>query len=213
MAFPTTGILDNFNRANENPAVGWTADWYNLGNLGIKVVSNEAVSIAAPTGLCNAYMPAVYGADQEAYGKMPAKPDADNDFIVTVRIQNPDSASLNAYFAQLTVRSGTDEVNIWKVVNNVSTLIAGPISQEFAAGDQLGIEAIGTTITAYRHNGTSWASVTSVVNGDVTGTGSVGVAFNSPISGLGSLDDFGGGTVVTGTANPTFVPTQPFLRW
>lgn len=198
MAFPTTGILDNFNRTDEDPAAGWTVDWANLANQGIKVVTNAAKASAAPPVLCNAYRSTVYSADQEVYAKLPVKQPADNDFAVACRIQNPDSASLNAYIAILTSRTATDEINLWKIVNNAWTVISGPITTtEFANGDQLGLEAISTTITVYRHNGTSWASVTSVVNADVTGSGSVGMLMND--TGAGAwLDDFGGGAVSAG---------------
>src|SRR5690348_743920 len=39
MSFPTTGILDNFNRPDEDPATGWTKD-PNSAFVPVRVVSN-----------------------------------------------------------------------------------------------------------------------------------------------------------------------------
>ena len=61
MSFPTTGILDNFNRADESPltsAMWSTTPAQTLTTNKLKVVSNECQPIAA-TGVSQYWMPLI----------------------------------------------------------------------------------------------------------------------------------------------------------
>jgi hypothetical protein len=188
-------LLDDFNRANENPlGVPW-ADmdfWDNL-----QVVSNEC---AGTTGTSNAMIYDVdFGADHEAEATLVNK--------VTDRYQGTwvrAAADGSGYFGATITRAGTDEWEIWEIDNaGGGAAIAGPVALEWNAGDKIRTRAIGSTISVWRFDGATWTEVASATDATLA-TGRIGIYENDTSV---RLDDFSGGAVVVGV-----VPLPRILR-
>ena len=188
MAFPATPVLDNFNRADQNPpSSSWSAITL-LGNLA--VVSNQCKANAA--GNCgNYYNPATYGPNSEAYITIVTKGGTGDSVSVWVRAQQPGSAlTIDGYLVAWQVAAGTDQLLIQRSDNGVATTLT-TIGQEMSNGDILGIRAVGSTITAYV-NGTQVGSAT-----DSTYT-AAGNLVLTVVNTTFVLDDLGGGTIIPG---------------
>lgn len=188
MAFPATPILDNFNRANQNPpSSSWSAVTL-LGNLA--VVSNQCKANAA--GNCgNYYNPATYGPACEAYVTIVTKGGTGDEVDVWLRAQQPGSAfTIDGYLVAWQVAAGTDQLLIRRVDNGVATTLT-TIGQEMNNGDVLGIRGVGSTITAHV-NGVQVGSATDSTYA-AAGNLLLGILNTTFV-----LDDFGGGTIIPG---------------
>ena len=189
MAFPTTPLLDNFNRTDEGPPP--SANWDNdgLGGGQFKVSSNTCVTDGVAGyyyNIWNQYS----GADCEGYIKITTKPVLSAWAAVFIRIQ---ADAGDAYGILATTEAGTDTIQIIEAVDFSTTPLA-TYNQEISNGDIIGIRCVGTTITAF-YNGVELGSVTDATYA----TGRVGIATIDP---LAVLDDFGGGTVPFGIMTP-----------
>lgn len=212
MAFPTTGILDNFNRADENPlstAGNIGAPIFTVASGGpqsFKLVSNaiQDDSLADGGGSAQMYWDgATFGPGIEVYVKL-VTPWQNNssDFWFWVAGNAENTTGLDGYQAVVYYSAGTWFYTIWRYDNNVGTELtpsaeAGPT---LADGDQIGIELSGGTFTyKYKTAAGSWGDASGVsTRSDSTYTsGHIGISkgFNDTTT---SLDDFGGGTIVKG---------------
>lgn len=161
--FPTTGCLDNFNRANEDPATGWT----DIGTPGVAVVSNTLGQTGAGG---NAYFNTPCStADQEVFCQIATKPSTDNEIIMNAR-RNPGGGGADeGYMVWFITRTGTDEIQLRDPVDNV--LFTG--NKELSAGDWFGMRIVGTTISAWYHtDATGWVKIGEATDSDNDGTGS-----------------------------------------
>jgi hypothetical protein len=204
MAFPTTSVIDDFNRAN---ASDLGSNWTRAFNFGVAsnrltVASNRATPPANFYGE-DAYTAASYGPDSEAYATLISTPAAGGDFGVFARYTGP-NASAQGYRLAITA-AGSWQVSAYTGGSTTPRNIGSAASQAVAAGDSFGMEVTGTgatvTIKLYHKPAAgSWtllATVTDTHANRITGSGNVGVySFNNGSG--GALDDFGGGTVVAG---------------
>lgn len=190
MAFPTTGVLDTFNRANENPlAAPWAGPVIPFTNV-LKIVSAKCV---ADTAAGEMYRGA-YGADEEAYVTISVLPVTFTPLYVYVRLANPNTASLDGYAF---FYADPGDYRIFRIDNNVLTSLNTFSSTTLASGDGIGLEAIGTTITIYKRIAGVWSSVGAVTDATYAAGGAIGLAINDT---TGAVVNFGGGTVVTAGA-------------
>lgn len=206
MAFPTTSVLDNFNRATENPLSGG-GNWTNpllFGNSALQIESGVANQVGGTSsGANSAYRSnTTYGPDSEAYITLTVK-SGSSLVAVYARITNPNSSGASdGYSVSLAISGGTDTLRVERVDNDIKTIIASA-SQEVSAGDAFGLECNGTTIAAYyKASGGSWNATPTASTTDATygSAGYVGLTIN----GAGhSGDDFGGGTLVAASASIT----------
>ena len=195
MAFPTTGILDDFNRTNEGPPP--SADWVTVDN-GHKVVSSQLVPNS--DAYSESYWNQSFGADMEAYVTIVTKESVGNSIVLQVRTQPADS--YKSYYLLVNSLAGTDTILI-RYWNGSSGSTLATYNQEISAGDSVGISAIGSTITAwYKASGGSWTELGHVTNTSESRAGYIDIANDSvtPV-----FDNFGGGT-----ANAAF-PTTGIL--
>jgi hypothetical protein len=190
-------LLDNANRANENPATGWTADFDNQSAQGIKVVSNQLVSINASLQTTAWWNAQQFAADQEAYFTIATKQGNGFDVFINLRIQNPHTASVNGYNFTLSAAAGTDQVSLWKEVAGVYTQIGSSVAQEFNAGDIFRARSFGTTHTISRFDGASWTLVASWSDASISGAGYIGIGHNAGAN--AAFDNFGGGVAAGDT--------------
>lgn len=210
-AFPTTPVLDDFNRADENPlstAGSWGASILSGTHGTFKLVSNAIQDDSAADGSSSgqAYRDDQnYGPGVEAYVTI-LNPWANNasDFWFFVHGRSEGSSAVDGYMAVAYYTSGTWYYTVQRLDNEVATELtpsaeAGPT---LANGDKLGIEATAAGVFTwyYKPAAGAWGQASGVsTRSDSTYTsGHIGVSkgFHDTTS---TLDDFGGGNIVAST--------------
>lgn len=186
--FPTTGILDDFNRADGDLGANWTGPFL-LGTNDLAIVSNQATG--ASVAVCtDGYNVATYGPDSEVRVSVPTR---NGHVSVFLRLSGLGS-SVDAY------QFRTDNVSNWQYHrwdNDSFTLLGSTISDS-AAYTAIGADMIGSTLTGYRETSGTWTAFATRTDATYTAAGYIGMRVaNTTIR----LDDFGGGTVVTGRAS------------
>lgn len=212
LLFPSAAILDNFNRANEGPPP--SASWVNSLSQGLKVLNNTAVPDTSGDG---SSWNTSFAANQEAFLDLATQVPGNGDSInLGVRLQTASDYLSDHYEVNARPAAGNDQYQVWKRAGGSWTQLGADIDLggEVSTGDQIGIEANGTTITLYL-NGASQGTRT---DSSVSGTGYLTVAVEAP-SGE-AIDDFGGGAVVAGSRRIIFIgrlmpvgPEQPGVAW
>lgn len=212
MAFPTTGVLDDFNRGNEGPPP--SASWTNLQN-GLEVVSNACVGDVNAANNDGYWDLTTFGADSEAYATMTdvLAGGGGGYFGAYARLKDVGAwGTTDGYFIQ--TNQPDDDVELYIVDNGVYTQLGNSIAQVIADGDKFGIEVVGGTLTAYYKDGAAaWGSLGTRADATYGAAGYIGLYIYDNDRGI--LDDFGGGTVVavgaagimttnTGYWGPTF---------
>ena len=181
MAFPTTGILDNFNRANEGPPP--SASWTNVEN-GLEVNSNTCKGDANNLGNWSNWNVETFGPDCECY--------------ITLTNQSAENlyarlTSVNTWDDGYSVTVFQNEVQIYRLDDGGRTQLGATIAQTSVSGDKLGMEIIGSSVTAYYDDGgAGWGSIGVRSDGAYSNAGYLGVrVFDNDRE----FDDFGGGTI------------------
>lgn len=197
MAFPTTGILDNFNRADEAPVSDggkWSFPAFS-GDRQMNLVSN---ALTTTSSWCSEWRNnANYGPDVEVFLDVPNKPAGGNAVELLARLVNgPGTAALDGYL--LDVVANTGAWTLWRIDNNTQSLMASG-TQAWNSGDGIGLEIIGTMIKGKRRSAGVWSDVVTTSESSYTAAGRIGLAANGM-----TVDNFGGGTVVVG-GTPTLV--------
>lgn len=193
MAFPTTAILDTFNRANENPIGGnWTNNALNEGaNNQLKIVSNQCQAVTVGTS-CEAYWNASsFTGDKEAYFKVITKPGNGQRFEIGF-LQSPGTSNYVGYRALFIDNSGTgnDTVIINRTDTPATDVQLASVTNEFSANDILGISISASGVIKVWQNGNQIATAT-----DTTYTGAFYIELGIRDT-TGVVDDFGGGVII-----------------
>lgn len=192
-AFPTTGVLDPFNRGDSSTlGASWTAPVY-VGDGDLEVSSNQARAAAAYEYCDDYWNVSSPGPDSEAYVTLATLPGTDNIIYLFARLQSPGTSGLDGYEVDYAQRSGTDQVYVYRIDDATFTQLGATVNQEFSAGDGLGMEVIGSTIRALRRSGGTWAELASRTDSTYASAGRIGFGIRNT---TGRVDDFGGGTVV-----------------
>jgi hypothetical protein len=191
---PTTGILDNFNRANEGPppSASWTgAISGNAATNAWVVTSNVAAGNRAGGSTCW-WNPGTFGPDSEGFATVTTKQANGGYFGIFLRLQSPGSGAWDGYGLYYTTVAGgsNDRMEIYRADNGVETLLGAAVTQEVAVSDQFFANAVGTALKIHQ-NGTERVSRTDATYGSA---GYIGLFMSDA---TGRIDDFGGGTVVT----------------
>lgn len=196
-AFPTTSILDNFDRSNEDLDV--SASWTQIGNADdLKVISNVVGCTAtAPYGYAGDYWDDATFTDSEAFATISTLPATDGNVLVCLRTTATDLLTSDGYSIQYTVLTGAanDELRLFRIDNGVGTQIGSTSTADVAAGTQIGLSAIGSTITGYK-DGVEFASGTDTTYG---GAGYLSVLVKDTTT---RLNNFGGGTYIPPAVTP-----------
>ncbi len=189
MAFPTTGVLDDFNRTDENP-LSDGGDWSQMVWNGddLKIVSNEVTDDGAQGG--NYRSDQTYGADSEVFTTLAT---VGTDFgAVLLRLADAGGSTPDGYEFNFII-SGTDRVAVQRIDNGSETLLGSVVNLTVVTGEKVGFEAIGSTLKGYRFTGGAWQEEISRSDSTYTAAGNIGMFLNT---GGWDVDDFGGGTVV-----------------
>lgn len=200
MAFPVNGVLDAFTRADASTlGANWSsffADGANSGNQAI--VSNQLYQqhggFSNYTGMY--WNPSTFGADSESYFTIVTKPnDSSNDKpVIMARIRQPGNSTYDSY--GVTYFDSNGGVFIQRADNSVGTQLGATISQANNNGDKIGIEIIGSTISAYYNTGSGWTNIGSRVDATYADAGYIGFYIPGNTTN-GRFDDFGGGTIAS----------------
>ena len=206
MAFPTTAVLDNFNRTNEGPppSASWTGSIKDISTDNLEVISN---TLQSGGGDGQAYWDlTTFGPDSEAYTDVPAMTTTAGTWMdLFVRIGGTPPLLTDCYMGELyNVTADSPGYYIFRIDNSASTQLGASIdSSAFSDGDSLGLEALGTAITMYRKPAAgSWASLGSRTDATYGTAGFIGVRV---VETAGyELDNFGGGTIIAAGGTLTF---------
>lgn len=209
MSFPTTPIIDAFNRANEDPLsdggkwslgpVGFTAgDIFDL-------VGNEIRWDGLGSFANNYRNDLDYGPACEVYVTTP---------VVAA------SYSHTLYLRLVDIGSGASDgyACIWSNVgNSIRSLTNASLSgalvsftQLIAAGDSFGFSVQGATLQAwYKPSGGEWGQKASISNTTYPAAGKIGIRTTDA---TWRFDNFGGGTIVSPEA-PSMIVVPSGIRW
>lgn len=188
MAFPTTPILDNCNRADESP-LSDGGQWSNpiqVGGGHFDLVSNSIVfGSTAPSAYWNVK---TFGPNSEVYVDVLA---FGSQFVdVFVRMVNEGTASRSSYtFA--CIPSGNGTAQIFKTINGTNTTLAS-FAVSVLDGGSIGVRVIDSSIFAYAYNA-GWMLVGQVSDSSLLSAGHIGILASSVSC---TLDNFGGGTFI-----------------
>lgn len=192
MAFPTTGVIDDFNRASIG--TNWSGCW---GDGLFSISSNHVRASGWAGGYYNA---SSYGANSECYFTW-LTVDGNKDVTVFMKMDTP--ASPNGYGIHIT---GASTFAIGGIVGG-SFSVEATYTQAVSSGDSVGLWNNGNSIYAmYKASGGSWTTVGTITNtghpsGGYVGCDGFGNTYNE-------YDDWGGGTVTTATG-PTAKQSNP----
>lgn len=188
MAFPTNGVIKNFNQA-DGLLTSVDSDFSILGGaFQPSIVSNQVVN--GVNNYVGAYLdtPATYGPDTEVYITLTLGSDY---FGVYGRLGTP-GGSFTGYQASW---SGSNLTLVRKDGGSDATLDTATLAK--SVGDALGLECIGDQIKLYTKTGAgAWTERCSATDATYGSAGAIG--FDMFQTSSMALDDFGGGTVVAG---------------
>lgn len=192
--FPFNGILDAFNRANENPLANGTWSLLTgLTSMGLRVVSN-AVTAQASTDGASYWTPSSFGPDSEIYATVPTFT-AQSDFIeLFLRVSGAGTGNINGYAVNFERAASGLTVYLIKYVNNgLNTLKASVTASSWIPGDGVGFSITGNILRAWIYHAGSWSVIDDVVDNTYTASGRLALKI-SQFGGSVVLDDVGGGT-------------------
>ncbi len=190
MAFPETGILDDFGRANENPIAGGWAGPLFAGEPQLQLVSSELRP--NPTTGNSYWNAAFFGPDCEVYFTLTSAWAVSDRVVLYFRSTTNVVSGYRADFRNL---AGDHLVFVGRMDSNVLTALGGSIdpADTFAAGDSFGVSMIGDTITVYRKPAAgAWTSLGTRTDSTYAGAGRIAVSITGTTV---TVDDFGGGSI------------------
>jgi hypothetical protein len=195
--FPASGILDDFNRANEGPPP--SANWTGFVGLSqgdnLEVISNQ---LGTTTTDASAWWNvSTFGPDCEVYCTLPVVSGA--NVYLYARGANPGTGTLDAY---LVFWSSGGNVFTYRIDNDILTQLGTQVALSLAANDKLGLEVVGDDLTIYADTAGSWTSRDAHVDATYSAAGFIAIGTNNTAS---RFDDFGGGTVVAASTDVMLV--------
>ncbi|MGH3127765.1 MAG: fibronectin type III domain-containing protein [Gaiellaceae bacterium] len=200
--------IDNFERGFENPlsdAGRWTNGVNGSAETGLYVPSIWLA--CSKTTTCTSWRnDSQYGPDAEVWGRLSVLPGDSNQLRLYARLRQPGSTAYDGYMLRTNQLSGTDQVFIERVDNDVFVNLK-TINQELVAGDRLLLRVQGQVLEAWRHDGSAWARLGFAIDSTYAAGGFVGAGLRGT---TGRLDDFGARTMGAPPPPPdTEPPTAP----
>ena len=191
----STPIVDNFNRANENPLSGG-GNWSALSSGGVQLVNNAVASNGSGTSTSG--WKTTYTGDVEA--RTTVLISTDNAGVMTHAALNG-AGQLSGYLWQWQGANSPATFALYREDANVFTQLATFNGFLLDPGDQLALQVTGNSVQGWVYHLGSWQQVASATDTTYR-TGKLGLRLRgtTPIA-----DDFGGGQVQTQTHPPTVV--------
>lgn len=216
-AFPTTGILDTFAGADENPiTTNWSGPTLIIGGVSdgqMRKLSQQVLIDTAAKQCDSWYDISTFGPNSECYFDVPTLPASGDIFTLYVRLASPGvNNATDGYSVDDFIIGSPNRTRIYRLDNSVATQLGADINEvTWAAGDSAGVQMIGSVITPTRRpSGGSWALFTATrSDGTYTAPGNIGMGGNEFSSVIARYDNFGGGTVAGGA---TLTPPSSMNR-
>lgn len=181
----STPILDNFNRANENPLTGG-GNWSSLSGGGAQLLNNAVAS--SGTGTSTSGWKTSYTGDVEARASVLIS--TNNAGVMTDASLNG-AGQLSGYLWQWQGGDSPATFALYREDANVFTTLATFNGFLLDPGDQLALQVIGSSVQGWVYHLGSWQQVASATDTTYrTGKIALRVRGTTPIA-----DDFGGGPV------------------
>jgi PKD repeat protein len=202
MTFPTTGILDDFNRADGTLGANWVigGNFNNGTNTGLNISGGKVVhgwTVGGDGGDVATWVADQLGPDLEFYTKFGAAINP-NQYNCTLVWRWQDYASgVDNYQLQVVDDDGTGTTLDFTLAKNIGGVWSGidfyQVAHALAAGDQIGVRMTGADITVFLNG----AVVGTAADSDITTAGYVAleIADGNNFYNSISFDDFGGGTI------------------
>ncbi|MEO8611410.1 MAG: RHS repeat-associated core domain-containing protein [Chloroflexota bacterium] len=186
--FPTTGVLDDFDRADGGIGGNWSGQ-----PAGYAIDDNQML---VDDGNLITWNPTSFGADQEAFVTLTAINEAADEIDLLLKT-DWDSRALEIFY-----HPGGSVVQVWTYNVSENWVQRGSdITVTFAVGDQFGARALADgTVEVYK-NGTLLGSRDASGWADYAGGGYIGFWLVNAADTV--LENFGGGDVVFDAPNPT----------
>jgi hypothetical protein len=185
MPFPSTPLLDDFNRANGALGASWASPAFG-DNQTLAITGNQVSCGSGAGGGC--YL-TQFVADQECWVTIPTLPTAGNWVILDVRCNTYGGFTSN-YQMQWIASTGAALIRLQNP--NATTLTSW--TQVLSAGDSIGLQVIGTTLTAWYKAAAAgvFSQLASTSNSVLNYAGYIGMEIEDTTA---RLDNFGGGGV------------------
>jgi hypothetical protein len=205
VAYPSTGVLDDFGRAAGLLGEGWQSP--GLSDSGtVSIVASGETASSAGAGSAT-WSGGKFGADQEAYLAVAVLPRSGNWLQVAGRVSNLGPAGISCYFLRVTPSTGTWDLR--KKLNGATSTSLQTFTAPLGAGDSVGLRISGSVISAYRRAASgAWSSVGSTSDAAITAGGYVTFTLGDTTMRGGA---FGGGAIGT-TAYPSTGVLDDFGR-
>ena len=201
MPFPTTSILDNFNRSNGAIGSNWTTSGFSAYPL---VISSDEAAATEGANLDGGVWNASFGPILEAYVDIPVLPTT-TGFGLFLR----GNSTATTCYSLLYALGSPNAIGLYYFSGGSFVGQAGSsINVTFAAGDTLGARMVGNVLTLFRKTGGVWSVLGTITDTSnyISGAGYIGCyTYNDTTV---RLDNFGGGTVPGGTT--TVYPNSAF---
>ncbi len=183
MGFPTTPILDNFNRANE--ALEVSANWAELAS-GLDIVSNEVKGSNTSGSNAAGWVGDTFNKlAQESFAKVTVKPLTGEQFFAFARLDG----GFDGYAVNAITETGADNMSVVRLDAGVGTVL-DTSNMEFSVGDSIGIRSVGDEHQLWYHDGSSWTKLASELDSTHKTQGDIGLIL---VNDTVQIDDFGGG--------------------
>ncbi|HAV77211.1 MAG TPA: hypothetical protein DCX53_07645 [Anaerolineae bacterium] len=186
--FPTTPILDDFNRANGGLGSNWrgAANAYRIAGNQVDVRRDGAI-----------YWKDAFGVNQEVYVTLTAVDTAGLEQDLLLKVQGPYGPNWGDGVIEVYYDPATNTVAVWTFRHNTLSWHGYPaIPATFANGDQFGAQALATGDVVILKNGVEVGRVTLDPTDQAffnTRGGHIGLWFIN--AGSAFFDDFGGGNI------------------
>ena len=198
-AFPTTGLLDAFNRANGVIGSGWAGDTSGF------AINNNRLDVGSGGDVL--WANSSFGSNQEAYVTLSTIDASAVEINLVLKSQSQNQWQSGALVIWYYPSGGWVSVWTYAPASGWSQWGAN-IPLTLVNGDRLGARATANgTVQVYR-NSTLVATRTVSSWPFAAAAGYIGLWLEGGSNGF--LDDFGGGNVGTGSPTPTATPTPTF---
>ena len=205
--FPTTSMLDNFNRANG--AIG--SSWTGQNDSSFTISSNQLAINSSGLDSFAAWSPASFGADQEAYVTLTQLSASGLEQGLLLKTAADASAALKVVYV-----ASANVVRVFTFTSAQGWAQRGlDISVTFNNGDQFGARAKSSGDVEVYRNGSLLGTVSVTAWTPYSGGGYIGLWYANTSGAI--VDDFGGGNVSasatpTNTSTPTNTNTSTITR-
>jgi hypothetical protein len=207
VAFPSASILDGFDRANGaiganySPIFSFTSQSFNV-----------SASLCAPDNTTGDTWESAYwdttrfGPNCECYLTVTTLHNLSTTYHqLAVRMTTPGVDTWDGYLVEL--EESACVITVYRVDNEAPTQLGATVAYSPTNGYKLGAEASGSIISAYTSTGT-WAQSASRADNTYSASGYIGFTmYEFGAGGTLRYNDFGGGTIVTGS-----VPSASYFQ-